>query len=493
MDKELSASMKKLNKENRRVIMKMEQYMESRYINEIAGEDILADMVGMALEYQERGEPFPEAIGGDCEAFCRELVRNSPRQSPIERVLSVLRWLMLFSMILMPSLWLIELIFPKYSPSEADGFLFTTRAAFAIKYYILMFILVIGWFFVRMYTYKPMKYVMGTYIGIFMLFFLFTDGVLRYIVKDYVISVNIIVWVAAFGAVLLLCDVLKRLAAITVAYRKRKKINKNNSAGSLRAVYKKAQIRADRKKRRGDRKDGYLVRETDPLHAISPYILPNRTDNEAVLTETVDMTNVVAYIEGRNADSPEFRYTFFHFICAALAKTITLRPKMNRFYSGHRLYDRKDLLFSFVVKRKFSDDGAEASATDKIDRERDVPPLDQIYEQVKKYVYSVRKSDKNDSTTDKMNLLLIMPRPILRFAMRVLRWLEYHGRYPKALMYDDPYYSSLFLSNLGSIKMSADYHHLANWGTNSIFVIIGEMKPMPFYAADGSVSVREAL
>ena len=52
MDKELSASMKKLNKENRRVIMKMEQYMESRYINEIAGEDILADMVGMALEYQ---------------------------------------------------------------------------------------------------------------------------------------------------------------------------------------------------------------------------------------------------------------------------------------------------------------------------------------------------------------------------------------------------------------------------------------------------------
>lgn len=222
MDKELFASMKKLNKDNRRIIMKMEQYMETRYINEVAGEDILADMVGMALEYQERGEPFSEAIGGDCEAFCRELVRNSPRQSPAERILSVMRWLVLFSMILMPVLWLIELIFPKYSPSEANGFLFTTGAAFAIKYYILMFILVIGWFFVRMYTYKPMKYVMGTYIGVFMLFFLFTDGILRYIVKDCKISVNIVVWVLAFGGVLLLCDVLKRLAAITVAYRKRK-------------------------------------------------------------------------------------------------------------------------------------------------------------------------------------------------------------------------------------------------------------------------------
>lgn len=250
---------------------------------------------------------------------------------------------------------------------------------------------------------------------------------------------------------------------------------------------------ADRKKRRGDRKDGYLVRETDSLHAIVPYILPNRADNEAVMTETMDMTNVLKYIEEKNSDDPEFRYTFFHFICAALAKTITLRPKMNRFYSGHRLYDRKDLLFSFVVKRKFADDGAEALATVKIDRDSDVPALDQIYEQVKKFVYAVRKTDKKDGTTDKMDLLLIMPRPILRFAMWVLRRLEYHGHYPKALMYDDPYYSSVFLSNLGSIKMSADYHHLANWGTNSIFVIVGEMKPMPFYAEDGSVTVRHAL
>lgn len=227
MDKELIASMKKLNKDNRRIIMKMEQYIESRYINEVAGEDIIADMVGMALEYQERGEPFSEAIGGDCEAFCKELVRNSPRQSPAERVLSILRWLMLFSMLLMPALWIIELVFPKYSPSSADGFRFSVGAAFAIKYYILMFILVVGWFFVRMYTYKPMKYVMGTYIGVFMLFFLFTDGIVKYFVKDYVISVNIIVWALVFGAALLLCDVLRRLTAVTVAYRKRRDSQKN--------------------------------------------------------------------------------------------------------------------------------------------------------------------------------------------------------------------------------------------------------------------------
>lgn len=249
----------------------------------------------------------------------------------------------------------------------------------------------------------------------------------------------------------------------------------------------------DQKRKRGDRKDGYLVKESDPLHAIAPYFLPNRADNEAVLSEIVDMTHVIEYIGKKNADNPEFKYTFFHFIVAAIAKTMTLRPHMNRFYAGHRLYDRKELSFSFVVKKQFTDSGEEVLATVKIDRESDVSPLEQVYNKVKKIVFSVRKTDKTDSTTDKMNFLLKMPRPVLRFAMRILRWLEYHGHYPDALMCDDPYYSSVFLSNLGSIKMSADYHHLANWGTNSIFVIVGEKKPMPFYQEDGSVMVRDAL
>lgn len=225
MDKELAASIKKLNKDNRRIIMKMEQYMEARYINEIACEDILADMVGMALEYQERGEPFSEVIGNDCEAFCKELVVNSPRQSPLERVLNVFRWLILFSMLLMPGLYLLELLFPRFSPSQADGVMFITRTAFAMKYYILMFVLVTGWFFVRMYTYKPMKYVMGSYISVFMLFFLFTDGILSFFVKEKIMSVNIIVWIVVFGISLLMCDILKRLAAITIAYKKQKKEN----------------------------------------------------------------------------------------------------------------------------------------------------------------------------------------------------------------------------------------------------------------------------
>lgn len=248
------------------------------------------------------------------------------------------------------------------------------------------------------------------------------------------------------------------------------------------------------KKRFGDRKDGYRVRNLDSMHAIAPLILPGRTNNEAVMNEVFDITALKAYLEKKNADSPEYKYTFFHVILAAIAKTIVLRPRLNRFYEGSKLFDRKDITFSFVVKKQFQDDAHEAMAIIKIDEESDVSPLEQIYTKTKKIVFSVRRENKLDGTavlTDK--LVAALPVPILKFVMNTLKWMDYHGWYPNFLMKDDPYYSSVFVSNLGSIKMHASYHHLANWGTNSFFVVVGEKKLRPFFKEDGSYDLKDSI
>lgn len=241
------------------------------------------------------------------------------------------------------------------------------------------------------------------------------------------------------------------------------------------------------------RRDGTLVPETDPMHLITPHMVPDRCDNEAVLTELFDMTAVEAYLAKKNADGPEFKYAFFHVICAAIAKVLVLRPRMNRFYAGRRLYDRNDILFAFVVKKKFEDNGAEALAIIKVDKDGEISPVEQLHGKVKDIVYSVRKENKTEGTTEKMGILTKLPRGLLRFVMSFLNWLDYHGKYPAALMKDDPYFASVFVSNLGSIKMHANYHHLVNWGTNSIFVVIGEKKLTPFFQPDGSVQMRDAL
>ena len=49
------------------------------------------------------------------------------------------------------------------------------------------------------------------------------------------------------------------------------------------------------------------------------------------------------------------------------------------------------------------------------------------------------------------------------------------------------------LTNLGSIKLNAGYHHLTNWGTTSVFCAIGEMKKQPFFDEHGNISMRDSV
>lgn len=248
----------------------------------------------------------------------------------------------------------------------------------------------------------------------------------------------------------------------------------------------------DRKKRWGDRWDAYRVRGLDPVHVVMPYIFGARTDNEAVLGEVMDLTEVDKYLAQKNAQNPEFKYTWFHFITAAVAKTVLLRPKMNYFISGGHYYERKEIQVAFNVKRKFADDGEEALAKFVL-RPDGESPVEQVHTYVQKFVTKVRSDKAGVGVDDIMKLLSHMPRLGWRIFTWVLRKLEYYGIYPKSLAADDPCYSSVYISNLGSIKMNADYHHLFNFGTISFFIVIGQKKMRPFYKEDGTYEMRNTI
>ena len=92
-----------------------------------------------------------------------------------------------------------------------------------------------------------------------------------------------------------------------------------------------------------------------------------------------------------------------------------------------------------------------------------------------------------------MDIVAKLPFFLVRFIAWTVRKLDVHGMVPYSLISSDPYYTSVVLSNLGSIKLKSGYHHLTNWGTNSIIVIIGEKKMRPFFAEDGSYEMRDSL
>ena len=241
-----------------------------------------------------------------------------------------------------------------------------------------------------------------------------------------------------------------------------------------------------------DRYDRKYLGDLDSMHVIMPYIMPERCNNEAVLDVVIDVTSLNDYLARKNAGSPEFKYTWFHVITAALSKTLLLRPKMNWFISGFRMYERRDIVVSFNVKRTFEDHSEEAIAKFVVDREGG-SLVDQVHDYVQKFVHAVRHEGKSDGATSKMNILKYLPRPLLKFFFWALRRLEYHGFYPKAFRFDDPTFSSVYISNLGSIKMNADYHHLYENGTISFFVVINERKMRPVFHDDGSYEMKDTI
>lgn len=244
------------------------------------------------------------------------------------------------------------------------------------------------------------------------------------------------------------------------------------------------------RRRFGDRRDGKILRDIDAMHFIMPIIYPNRCDNEAYISETIDLTELNAFLARKNADEQDFPYTMFHLIVTALIKTITLRPKLNRFICNKNTYQRNEVTASFVVKKHFEDDSEEGLA---FIHAKDNDTLDSLHEAIRKQIMLGRADQINDSTSDSMDILNKMPRFLSKFLIWIITKLDKHGICPQFLIEADPFYSSVVLSNIGSIKMKCGYHHLTNWGTNSLFCIIGEKKLTPVFDAEGNYQMREMV
>ena len=239
---------------------------------------------------------------------------------------------------------------------------------------------------------------------------------------------------------------------------------------------------------RNKRRDGKRVRGLDGYHNILPYVMPKRTEAEVSLTEQFDVTDLMKYMDERN-EREGTNLKIFHAICTAVAKTVYHRPKLNYFISGRTFYERLDITLSFVVKQQFMDDADETLMFLKVEPDMN---LDSISKLIIGDVTKVRKEKTND--LDKLiELVGSMPRPILEAFFGTLKVLEYHGIMPKALTAGDPNYSSVLLSNLGSIRSDSCYHHLSNYGTCSVMITIGVLHKEQKLMEDGTWQPRDII
>ncbi len=243
------------------------------------------------------------------------------------------------------------------------------------------------------------------------------------------------------------------------------------------------------KRRFGDRRDAKLIRDIDSMHYIMPLMYPNRCDNEAFISEVVDLTNAMAFLEKKNAADPEYKYNVFQLVVTAVLKTVTLRPQLNRFIANYNLYQRNEVTAAFTIKKVFKDESDEGLA---FIHARPEDTLDSIHDEINRQVHYVRHEGK-DQSTESMDALQRIPGFLKKGLGVGARFLDRHGWMPQSVIATDPFQSSVVLSNLGSIKLHAGYHHLTNWGTTSLFCILGEIKPRKLTDREGNEALRQSV
>lgn len=238
-----------------------------------------------------------------------------------------------------------------------------------------------------------------------------------------------------------------------------------------------------------DRKDGQRVLDLDIMHKAMPFLMPKRTEAEVYLNETIDVTDALLYIKQKNEEGPSYKMTLFHLILSGLAKTVIHRPYLNRFISGRRYYQRQEVSFSFVAKQEFSDKGEETMMVLRTDGDT---TLDVVSREVAGEVKEVRSAGGNE-LDGVVKALVSLPRPLLRLVATGLNVLEYYGKVPADFSSMLPQYSTVLIANLGSIKCGAPYHHLTNFGTNSIVVTVGEIHKEYRIGSDGIPHIRDVV
>ena len=125
---------------------------------------------------------------------------------------------------------------------------------------------------------------------------------------------------------------------------------------------------------------------------------------------------------------------------------------------------------------------------------RETDTLDTLSRKIAGDVKETKKSATSTGGIDAtVDAFAKIPRILLMPIIRIIRWLDFWGVNPKALTDGDTNYSTVLLTNLGSIKGPAVYHHLNDYGTNSIVVAIGTLHKEEMVMPDGHKEIRDVV
>ena len=240
------------------------------------------------------------------------------------------------------------------------------------------------------------------------------------------------------------------------------------------------------KRRRGDRKDGRLLRSIEPIAIFSLYIMNTRNDANNSVSDSVNLSAIEKYVHQKRKEGFE-GFNAMYVLAAAYVRVVSQKPGINRFINGHRIYARNNIEVSMMVKKSIALNAPETMFKFFFKPEYTVNEVyKDMHEKITAY-QNAPDAEENDDLAGFLNLVTKFPRFLLRFVMKLLYWLDYHGWIPLSLLELSPFHGSLVLSSMGSLGVPSVFHHLYNFGNVPMFITFSTNRHENELKPDGSI------
>lgn len=223
------------------------------------------------------------------------------------------------------------------------------------------------------------------------------------------------------------------------------------------------------------RPDATLVRNITKFHEFEFHIMRGRNESSVLFDLDIDLRNTQAYLDRVNKGLKKKKLTLFHIILCTCVRTVALRPKLNRFISNRRLWQRNQLILSFVVKKRLDEN---SDSTNAMISFSPFETLETISKKIDDHLEQARESSNEGDK--QIEFYSKLPRFVLRFMFWFLRWADEHNIVLYSITKDMPMWSTAFLANLGSIGLHSVYHHLFELGNIGFFLAIGKIEKKLF-------------
>ena len=214
------------------------------------------------------------------------------------------------------------------------------------------------------------------------------------------------------------------------------------------------------------RADGYRVRSNDAMYELVPYIMPYRYDASNSVTVDIDLDLMQDYI--RKCRKKGINMSHMSIIIAGALRIASQNPFLNRFVMNRKIYARNPFCVSFVTLQP----GKTSDTVNKLYFNLD----DDIFTVNRKVQEAIERTQQptSQNALDKLMASLVRIPFLVGAAVGVLKFIDKYFTLPFSIINASPFHTSLFITNLASIRTNAIYHHLYEFGTTGIFISMGQ-------------------